>query len=193
MCMYVTQRHDPVLAPNKGDRPMAVPLNVDPALGRAVKAARLARGWTIDDLSAEFGRVGDPPKALGRTKLDRLERGKRNVSAEEAWLLVELFDDLDAWALLAAARAVDPDASEDYRQATLAEAERRRAVYRESGGNRRRSERWATRALVAANRVASLEGASLAAAASSTDQGGSKKPASRKFAGQRPAAQPRAA
>lgn len=152
---------------------MAVPLNVDPALGRMVKAARLARRWTIDDLSAELGRVGDPPKALGRTKLDRLETGRRNVSAEEAWLLVEIFEELDAWALLAAARAVDPDASDEYQQATLMEAERRRAVYRESGGNRRRSERWATRALVAANRVASHEGATAAASSVTDDQQGS--------------------
>jgi len=144
---------------------MAVPLNVSPELGRMVRRARLGRDWTIDDLSAELGRVGDPPKALGRTKLTRLEQGRRNVSAEEAWLLVEIFEEVDAWGLLAAARAVDPDASEEYRQATLAEAERRRAAYRESGGNRRRSERWATRALMAASRVAShAEGASVAAA-----------------------------
>ena len=141
---------------------MAVPLNVDPTLGRMIRAARLARGWTIDDLSVELGRVGDPPKALGRTKLTRLEQGQRNVSAEEAWGLVELFEELDAWKLLAGARAVDPDASEEYRQATLAEAERRRAAYRTSGGNRRRSERWATRALTAASRVASPEGATAA-------------------------------
>lgn len=166
--MYITSRRYPVRAPNKGERSMAVPLNVDPELGRAVRAARIERGWTVDDLSAEVGRVGDPPKALGRTKLDRLETGQRNVSPEIAWRLVELFEELDAWALLAAARAVDPDASEEYRQATLQEAERRRAVYRESGGNRRRSERWATRALVAANRVALREGASSAAAASSS-------------------------
>jgi len=76
---------------------MAVPLNVDPTLGRMIRAARLARGWTIDDLSVELGRVGDPPKALGRTKLTRLEQGQRNVSAEEAWGLVELFEELDAW------------------------------------------------------------------------------------------------
>lgn len=170
--MYVTQRRYPVPAPNEGERPMAVPLNVDPTLGRMVRVARDARGWTIDDLSAELGRVGDPPKALGRTKLGRLEAGRRNVSAEEAWLLVEIFEELDAWKLLAAARAVDPDASEDYRQATLAEAERRRAVYRESGGNRRRSERWAARALVAANRAASRdEGATFAADPLTRDQG----------------------
>ena len=55
-------------------------------------------------------------------------------------------------------------------------------------------ERRANRALTAVGRVAQpSEGESFAAAASSTDQGGSKKPASRKFAGQRPAAQPRAA
>ena len=144
---------------------MAVPLNVDPKLGRMVRAARLARRWTIDDLSAELGRVGDPPKALGRTKLTRLEQGQRNVSAEEAWGFVQLFEELDAWELLAAARAVDPEASQEYRIATLAEAERRRAAYRESGGgNRRRSERWTTRALTAASRVArSPEGAPAAA------------------------------
>jgi transcriptional regulator with XRE-family HTH domain len=139
--MYVTQRRYPVPAPNTGERPMAVPLNVDPALGRMVRAARLARGWTKDDLSAELGRVGDPPKALGGTKLDRLERGQRNVSAEEAWLLVEIFEELDAWELLAAARAVDPEASEPYRRATRAEAERRREHYRRIGGNRRRGDR----------------------------------------------------
>jgi transcriptional regulator with XRE-family HTH domain len=168
--MYVTPRRYLVLAPNKGERHMAVPLNVDPALGRMVREARDERGWTIDDLSAELGRVGDPPKALGRTKLTRLEQGRRNVSAEEAWLLVEIFEELDAWKLLAAARAVDPDASEEYRQATLMEAERRRAVYRESGGNRRRSERWAARALVAASRAASREGASFAATPLTSDQ-----------------------
>lgn len=142
---------------------MAVPLNVDPALGPMVRAARQRRRWTVDDLSAEIGRVGDPPKALGRTKLDRLEAGTRNVSAEEAWILVELFEELDAWTVLAAARAVDPDASPEYRQATEAEAERRRAAYRLGGGNRRRSERWAARAVMAASRAASLEGAAASA------------------------------
>lgn len=149
---------------------MAVPLNVDPELGQLIRTARQARGWTIDELSVELGRFGEEGGGkgyvLGRTQLDRIETGRRNLSAEEAWRFVEMFQEYDAWGLLVMARAIDPDSSDEFMQAITVEAERRRAAYRESGGNRRRSERLTTRQMMAASRVASREGA----AASSPDQ-----------------------
>jgi transcriptional regulator with XRE-family HTH domain len=107
-----------------------VVLSINPELGRKVREARQRRGWTVDTLSAMIGPVGDPPQALGRTPVTRLEQGRRNISAEIAWRLIELFDEpeFDPWEVLEAARVVPPDSSAQLRAAVLAEAESRRRV-----------------------------------------------------------------
>lgn len=119
---------------------MATVLNIDPAVGRMVREARLRRGWTVDDLTAELGRIGTRrPYALGRTQLTRLEQGRRNLSAEEAWRLIEIFDEpeFDAWEVLEAAGLVRSDSSPRFRAAVLEEAEDRRRW----AGRDRRSDR----------------------------------------------------
>jgi transcriptional regulator with XRE-family HTH domain len=116
---------------------VATVLNIDPAVGRLVREARLRRGWTVDMLSAALGPLGSrQPYALGRTQLTRLEQGRRNVSAEEAWRLIELFDEpeFDAWEVLEAAGLVRSDSSPRFRAAVLEEAESRR---RGAGNDRR--------------------------------------------------------
>lgn len=106
---------------------MATVLNIDPAVGRMVREARLRRHWTVDDLTAELGRIGTRrPYALGRTQLTRLEQGRRNLSAEEAWRLIEIFPEFDAWEVLEAAGLVRSDSSPRFRAAVLEEAEDRR-------------------------------------------------------------------
>jgi transcriptional regulator with XRE-family HTH domain len=116
---------------------VATVLNIDPAVGRLVREARLRRGWTVDMLSAALGPLGSrQPYALGRTQLTRLEQGRRNVTAEEAWRLIELFDEpeFDAWEVLEAAGLVRSDSSPRFRAAVLEEAEARR---RGAGNDRR--------------------------------------------------------
>jgi hypothetical protein len=90
----------------------------------------------VDDLSAELGRMGPRGKALGRTQLGRIETGHQNLTAEQAWRFVEVFDEpeFDAWEVLKAARIVPPDSSPRLRAAVLEEAESRR---RGAGNDRR--------------------------------------------------------
>jgi transcriptional regulator with XRE-family HTH domain len=115
---------------HQGAEPVPVVLSINPELGRNVREARLRRGWTVDDLSAMIGPVGDPPHALGRTPVTRLEQGRRNISAEIAWRLIEIFDEpqFDPWEVLTAARVVPPDSSAQLRAAVLKEAESRRRL-----------------------------------------------------------------
>jgi transcriptional regulator with XRE-family HTH domain len=101
-------------------------LNVDRELGRKIKAARERRGWSKPLLAAMIGPVGNPPRGLVPNQIDRIEKGLRNLPADEAWRLVDLYDEIDPWDILAAARVVDPDSSDEFRQAIREEADRRR-------------------------------------------------------------------
>lgn len=111
-------------------------------LGQMVRAARMARGWTVDRLTVELGLFGPGRRqyVIARGGLTRLEEGRRALSLEEAWRFLEVFDDLDVLAFLLAADVIDPDINETDRARILAEAARRREAFR-LGGNRRRSDR----------------------------------------------------
>jgi transcriptional regulator with XRE-family HTH domain len=115
---------------------MAVLLRIDPALGRMVRESRERRGWSLPTMTAIIGPLGDPPRGLSPNQLTRLEEGRRNISSDEAWRLIEIFDEpeFDAWEVLKAARIVPPDSSPRLRAAVLEEAESRR---RGAGNDRR--------------------------------------------------------
>jgi transcriptional regulator with XRE-family HTH domain len=153
--------------PQKEAGTVATVLHIDPAVGRRIREARLRRGWTLDDLTAELGRMGTHGKGLGRTQLGRIEQGRQNLTAEQAWRFIEIFDEpeFDAWEVLKAARIVPPDSSPRLRAAVLEEAESRRR----GAGNDRRWDRQ-----IAVAEVASGQGKR------TTDQPGA-------WAGQRPA------
>lgn len=114
-----------------------------PELGPMLKAAREARGWSVDHVQVALGffitRDGKT-KVLTRTQLNRIEAGDRALTTEESWRFVEIYPELDALDLLRAANAIDEEASPEFREMIEAEAARRREAYRQ-GGNRRRSER----------------------------------------------------
>lgn len=105
---------------------MPLALRIDPELGRKLRAAREKRGWSLATLCTMIGPVGDPPKGLRDTQISRLEDGRRNLTVEEAWRLADLYEEIDAYELLAAARAVSPNSSETFKAAIRAEADRRR-------------------------------------------------------------------
>jgi transcriptional regulator with XRE-family HTH domain len=101
-------------------------LRIDPELGRKLQAARKRRGWSLATLCTMIGPVGNPPRGLRDTQVGRVEAGERNLTAEEAWRLADLYPELDAYELLEAARAVSPYSSEAFKDAIREEAERRR-------------------------------------------------------------------
>lgn len=111
-------------------------------LGRMVRDAREARGWTVDELSVELGwfGTGDRRRVLARGGLTRLEDGRRSLTIEEAWRFIEVFDTLDVLTFLLAADVIDADTTPEFRAQILEEAARRREAFR-LGGNRRRSDR----------------------------------------------------
>jgi transcriptional regulator with XRE-family HTH domain len=107
---------------------MAVLLKIDPRLGRMVREARERRQWSLPTLTAAIGPIGNPPRGIAPNQLTRLEQGRRNLSAEEAWRLIELFDEpeFDALEVLKAAGLVPSDSSPQFGAAVLEEAESRR-------------------------------------------------------------------
>lgn len=101
-------------------------LQIDPTLGRKIRKAREARGWSKPTFIAMLGPVGTPPKGLAERQLDRIEAGRGNLTPDAAWRIAELFPEYDPWEVLVAARAVHPDSSTEYVEATRREVERRR-------------------------------------------------------------------
>jgi hypothetical protein len=151
---------------------MADQFDTRPELGPMLKAAREARGWSVDHVQVALGffptRDGKT-YVMSRTKLDRVEAGARALTTEEAWRFVEIYPELDALALLLAANAIDAEASPEFRDMIEAEAARRRETYRQ-GGNRRRSER-AIRVVAAASATVARQVAAPAAAAVGAESG----------------------
>ena len=131
---------------------MADQSDTRPQLGPMLKAAREARGWSVDHVQVALGffiaRNGKE-RVLSRTQLNRIEDGARALTTEEAWRFVEIYPEVDALELLLAANAIDEEASPEFRATIETEAARRRETYRQ-GGNRRRSER-AIRVVAAAS------------------------------------------
>jgi transcriptional regulator with XRE-family HTH domain len=107
-----------------------------------IRAARVARGWTVDELSVALGwfGTGERRRVLARGGLTRLEAGQRALTIEEAWRFLEVFDDLDVLVFLLAADVIDADTTPEFRAQILEEATRRRETFR-LGGHRRRSDR----------------------------------------------------
>ncbi|HEV8653175.1 MAG TPA: helix-turn-helix transcriptional regulator [Actinomycetes bacterium] len=106
---------------------MPTVLRIDPELGRKLEAARKRRGWSLATVATMIGPVGNPPKGLRDTQIGRLEAGERNLTAEEAWRLADLYSEIDAWKLLEEARAVSPLSSPAFKDAVREEARRRRS------------------------------------------------------------------
>jgi transcriptional regulator with XRE-family HTH domain len=151
---------------------MADQFDTRPELGSMLRAAREARGWSVDHVQVALGfftaRDGKD-RVLSRTQLNRIEDGGRALTTEEAWRFVEIYPELDALALLLAANAIDEEASPEFRATIETEAARRRETYRQ-GGNRRRSER-AIRVVAAASAVVARQFATPATASARADSG----------------------
>jgi transcriptional regulator with XRE-family HTH domain len=101
-------------------------LRIDQELGRKIRTAREKRGWSMATLCSMMGPVNTPPRGLRDTQIARIEAGERNLSADEAWRLADLFEEIDAYELLVGARVVSPGSSVTFQQAIREESERRR-------------------------------------------------------------------
>lgn len=83
---------------------MAKVIPISVAFGKAVKQARLKKGWTQDDLAYESG--------LDRSYISQIEGGLRNPSLPVIWdLAVNL--DTSLLTLMAAAIQLMPEASSE--------------------------------------------------------------------------------
>ncbi len=79
--------HGAELEPAEGARTLAD--EEDLAIGALIKALRAERGWSAQKLADECERVG--MKGLNRSAISKLETGARNLKADEAVQLAQVF------------------------------------------------------------------------------------------------------